>query len=376
MTTDPSTPPPAAASGPSRSTLIAFRIVVVLITLVIAQSILMGWMWRRTHADGMRDTLALGVYKHGNQVRKAFPEVDFTRVYPDLEPQDIDELQQMSGSIRYVYAPFVEIAPLPLTSRFVNITSAGYRGGLAWQPWPPRKGDLVVFVFGGSTTFGYQARDQQTVVSYLQVELAGVYADRVVQCYNFGRGYYFSSQERALFESLLLQGVKPDVAVFIEGLNDFNRAIGEPMFTPVFQRLSAPDIAVAPVRQRPSRELAVEIVARMGENIRLTTAACAVHGVQAIFVGQPVPFHEFPANPTTYPFHKTWEGHELCEWEYPRFREAAERGEFGKDFIWCGDAFKDAQSIMYADSIHYSPEGNRRLAHVIVERARAAGLLR
>ena len=51
------------------------------------------------------------------------------------------------------------------------------------------------------------------------------------------------------------------------------------------------------------------------------------------------------------------------------------KGEFGGKFIWCGDAFVQADSIMYADSIHYSAEGAEILARSIVEKAGNSGLL-
>src|SRR6185436_5392660 len=44
---------------------------------------------------------------------------------------------------------------------------------------------------------------------------------REPRVYNFGRGAYYSSQERALFEKLLVGGTVPDGAIFLDGLNDF-----------------------------------------------------------------------------------------------------------------------------------------------------------
>ena len=54
--------------------------------------------------------------------------------------------------------------------------------------------------------------------------------------YNFGRAFYFSSQERILFEQLLLDGHRPATAVFLDGLNDFYFASGQPQFTAEYLR--------------------------------------------------------------------------------------------------------------------------------------------
>jgi hypothetical protein len=55
--------------------------------------------------------------------------------------------------------------------------------------------------------------------------------------YNFGRGSYSSSQERILFEQLLLRGFRPNVALFVDGLNDFFSHADEPYFNESFQQL-------------------------------------------------------------------------------------------------------------------------------------------
>src|SRR5712692_8851921 len=52
-----------------------------------------------------------------------------------------------------------------------------------------------------------------------------------VRVYKFGAGYYFSTGERVQFEQLLLAGSVPDVAVFVDGLNDFFQPDGVPALT-------------------------------------------------------------------------------------------------------------------------------------------------
>ena len=76
------------------------------------------------------------------------------------------------------------------------------------------------FFFGGSTTFGYNVRDEETLASHFQ-DLSEAAFSREVQVYNFGRGNYASSAEMLLFLRLLFEGHRPEVAVFVDGLNDF-----------------------------------------------------------------------------------------------------------------------------------------------------------
>lgn len=368
---------PPSRSEPTRRTSPATRAIIVLSTLVLGLTALVAWLWLRPpHAAGAG---APAVAQVGNLIRAKFPETDFTRVYPDLKPEEIEALQLEHIRLRYAYAPFVEFAPRPVAGRFLNVNAAGFREGRAPAPWPPVREEFVVFVFGGSTTFGFGLPDGQTPVSALEAELARRWPGRTVRCYNFGRGYYFSAQERVLFESLLAQGIAPDLAVFVDGLNDFIYHDGVPQLTAELSRLFAPDLP-APVRPEPAddraRAAAVDgMLAAYARHVRLTEALGAAAGVPVIFVGQPVPFLDFPMSEATYPFKSTFAEHKLSGWGYDRFRQAAREGRFGDRFVWCGNAFARAETVMYVDSIHYSAAAAELLARTLVERAGQVDLL-
>ena len=57
-------------------------------------------------------------------------------------------------------------------------------------PWPPDPKNLNIFLFGGSTTFGYGVADDQTIASHLQQFFDGQ-SKREVKVYNFGSGCFF-----------------------------------------------------------------------------------------------------------------------------------------------------------------------------------------
>lgn len=56
---------------------------------------------------------------------------------------------------------------------------------------------INIFIFGGSTTFSYGVKDEQTVALYLQEFLSNKLG-RDVKVYNFGRIYYYYTQEQIL----------------------------------------------------------------------------------------------------------------------------------------------------------------------------------
>ena len=148
---------------------------------------------------------------------------DLLLVYPNMNRQQIQDMLFENWSRPYVYADFTHFAERPFQGEYVNVTAAGYRKSADQGPWPPQDDAVNVFVFGGSTTFGYGLPDEQTLASCLQASLQR-YSARPVRVYNFGVGWYFSTQERLLLEKLLVQGHVPDIAVFVDGLNDTTSA--------------------------------------------------------------------------------------------------------------------------------------------------------
>jgi hypothetical protein len=146
------------------------------------------------------------------------------------EPQ-LDTLMAESWGRPMAYEPFTQFRERAVRGRYVNIDARGYRWGGDQPPWPPRPEAFNIFFFGGSTTFGYGLPDDQTIPAYLQAALEARSCNRAVAVYNFGRGFYYSSQERALFERLLTSGVEPDLAIFLDGLNDYFYRDDVPSFT-------------------------------------------------------------------------------------------------------------------------------------------------
>jgi hypothetical protein len=78
----------------------------------------------------------------------------------------------------------------------------------------------LVLLLGGSTTLGHGLRDDETIAAYLQ-QSVGEKADVL----NLGAGAYDEVREINRLEYLLRQGIRPQAAIFLDGLNDiFNLA--------------------------------------------------------------------------------------------------------------------------------------------------------
>ena len=349
--------------------------------------------------------------KYGDTVRQA---------YPGWKDEEIATLLRETWTRPYAYEAYAETKEAAFRGRYVNVDEHGFRLSRNQGPWPPdRARYFTVFLFGGSTGFSYGLPDDQTVASYLQDALA-TSGPRGVRVYNFGRGHYFSSQERVLFEKLLVAGFVPDAAIFLDGLNDFEHARDEPHFTArmaqyferdpcaaegsrlaavlnlmpltraavaLKQRISgAEPQAAAEPRLRPARpasesapagsraEGARAALARYFENKRLIEAAAAAYGVQAVFVWQPVPVygydwgkHAFTKGASQSQF--------LAHIGYPLMAAQREEKSPGKNFVWCADLHGESAEPLYVDVTHYSAKMAERVAGCIATQMAERGLI-
>src|SRR5688500_605353 len=141
------------------------------------------------------------------------------RNYPGMSREDVTTLLHETSNWIQEYEPFTGFRPVTRRDRFITISPDGFRPVPQQGSWPPPAGGTTIFLFGGSTMMGAGVPDDATIAAHLRTELAPCNPE--VSIYNFGRGFYFSSQERILFEQLLLAGRRPALAVFFAGLDDF-----------------------------------------------------------------------------------------------------------------------------------------------------------
>ncbi len=337
-----------------------------------------------------------------NPVSTKYGHSAVSLAYPGLNESEIDTLLTETWSRRYIYEPFTQFKERPYQGSYVNVDTNGFRKTKHQGTWPPQRGKLNIFLFGGSTMFGYGVADDQTVASYLQASLT-TKLNRAVCVYNFGRGDYYSTQERILYESILTSGVVPDVALFVDGLNDFYYNSNEPMYTSRFRKFaeqgkaSAIDIfsrtslarAVRGLRNRFAKLIQEDqyserrndkmradlnatskyadpkvldaVIQRYLLNKRLIEAASASFGVAPIFVWQPVPTYHCDQH--HHPFSEGGYGnHSYSQYGYERMAELLKETPLGDNFLWCADIQKSKTVPLYVDKVHYSDSFSKELA--------------
>ena len=149
------------------------------------------------------------------------------------------------------YYPFVEYLEKPRKGKFVNVSEQGAR-----CHYPDREsctakgGRQEIWIFGGSTTFGYGVKDSETIAANLGRMLPDF---RII---NFGAGGYYSTIERIRFENLLTEFPPPRAAIFIDGINDFyffnvpDKSIFTNAYSHILNREKQSDSLVNDIRAR------------------------------------------------------------------------------------------------------------------------------
>lgn len=319
-------------------------------------------------------------------------------VYPGLRLDEIREIMAETWGRRVAYDPFAQFREAPFVGKYVNVHEAGFRAGHDQGPWPPAKDEMRIFMFGGSTLFGYGLRDEDTISSHLQQYLRDR-LKRKVSVYNFGQGSYFSSQERALWEQLLLAGHSPDTAIFFDGLNEFCQYTGEPAWSQAMKdfvnqetndwsqrwisRISLARLARG-IRNRLGRSpkdggpgadaaagrdaepgLLEAVCERYLGNKRLIEATTNAYGVRCAFVWQPIPTYGYDPSHHLFLREGVIAPHRYAAPGYALMAARLDDKRLGRNFLWLADIQQDRQEPLYVDQVHYTAGFSKTVAEAI-----------
>lgn len=309
----------------------------------------------------------------------------------------------------FVYQPWVQFSEPPFAGKLVNVETdeRGYvyrRSILDQNLKVDGKLPVVdVCIFGGSTTFGYNIADEWTCCSYLWSELQQTANDKSlgvsIRLRNYGRAFYYSSQEVTLLYNLLKTGYRPQVVIFLDGLNDcMTLRTGQdlPAFTDstrqmwesaqfggnnadryrwipmvrlanylskrVARREDRPVRALSqePPKSNPPVEKTVDYVLRTyQENVRFAKALCKEYGIRCYFFWQPTPFFHYDLS-----LHRYFPP-EVDQRTFEIYRGCYQKIQTQKDGpIFLGNLIQEfgASRKVFVDDYHYNPAFNRFLA--------------
>ncbi len=314
------------------------------------------------------------------------------------------------GLLEERWQPYVYFRPKPFEGSTIKVGSDGLRA--TWQPPVARQdrpqGESVkVLMLGGSSLWGFGARDDQTIPSLLAHALFD--RGRRVELKNLSGIGYVSTQELIALLRELQAGYRPDLVIFYDGVNDTTSAFleGEAGLTTnesnrrgEFNLLQSPArlaaaltaklvkdsgsyrfaqavrlrFAGGAVASGPARSdeiihrLAGDVAGRYIANIRIVESLGRGYGFRPLFFWQPIVF----TKPALVPVER--DEAERYTWTEPMFRAVYTRIQASPElktnpaFHDLSGIFDDTEGLVFIDYCHTTEAANARIAAVMAER--------
>lgn len=312
------------------------------------------------------------------------------------------------------FESYVHFRSCTKEGRFYGVMEGGYRKVKNQGPWPPNDENINIFFFGGSTTFGvgpYWA----TIPSYLQEifdEKNKKSGKKKIKIYNFGRSGYMLGQESVLLERLLANGIRPNFAIFFDGLNEFAWPDGNPSswqtlatyFNEVNKKaldkaagkINGPEWSILAnffeslpfnrllkgitsylvsknetpqykileeiKEQVPETEMLNGIITRYLNLVKIISGKCKENKVKAIFFIQPIPTYKY--NTKYHLFKPDRLGNHINS----KFGYSLLRKKINKKTVpifWLADIQEDKKENLYIDAFHYTAPFCREISEKI-----------
>ncbi len=326
----------------------------------------------------------------------SYSEAEYSALYNTDDPKKYLEISAEGWRMGdTVYSPFVEYRMVPYQGRHFTITEDGYRPNrLSGQDL--RRPGRKVFVFGGSTTMGSGVADADTIPAGVERALrAAGLTD--VQVFNFGVVSYFSTQERIALERLLTAGTVPDVAVFVDGLNDFyyctipdqsswyerlvqltSARSRQPLLLEIANRSSVVQLARFLGGDRSvlvrewgsfcdSDEDVARVVRRLDTNRRILDGMAERLGFELILVQQPVPTYHYDNGKRPVKVTDEMLGYHVnAKRGYPLMARMRDEGTlWTRNLLWLAELEPDVNA--YVDMVHYSPAFNDLIGRAVAD---------
>lgn len=328
------------------------------------------------------------------------------------QPWVREYVKELEAALNEQWRSYVYWRLRPYHGRYINIDDQGIRK--TWNASAaPVPNQVRVFMFGGSTLWGYGARDEFTIPSLVARKLSSL--PQTPWIVNFGEAGYVSTQEVITLMLELRKGNVPDLVVFYDGVNDawaafqtntaglpqneinrvaeFNmhdrlnwrRGLVEKLGLYRFARGVTSALGSAD-RDTPSRRrfmdpaLAGAVVDTYLGNVRLVRALAREYGFKAVFFWQPTIYSKKILSPDEERWRLTGtrrpgRGAPAFAEEYRTFNDVfRERMKTSRvdGLIDLSGIFESERSTIFIDRFHISEVGNGKVAEAMLPALQAA----
>lgn len=283
---------------------------------------------------------------------------------------------------KYGYEPWLQFRVIDFNSKYVNI-SGFKRKSIPEEFINPNSDDTIdVFFFGGSTMYGYNATDKETIPSqFIDIYKSKYPQGKSIRVHNYGVPYYYSKQELMLLTRLITEGKRPNIVAFLDGLNDFypsrmlyydrthfSYALQQVFDDQVYHKKNRPiidssDQYYIDVPGMPAKEYYHALMTKYLRNVHSATSLSNQVGAKSYFFCQPVPFYNYPNrknDPISYKVN-----YDRYDYIYPLLDKAEDTIS---NFSFLGNMLQDEKGLPFVDQVHYSPVFLRKIAQQIFDK--------
>jgi hypothetical protein len=293
-------------------------------------------------------------------------------VRPDLSEAENDTInRECMAANKAVYLPWVDFTFMDYRSKYVNVVNHR-RLSKPDRSDPAARDPIRIFFLGGSTTYGLDVTDAETIPSAFVTAYRQKYpGGRPIRVVNLGMPYYFSYQELIQLTDLLMRNDlndRPDMVIMLDGLNDCFEASAAtaraPVFAPRFQdRIKPGDVEYLSQQLQKYYDLppaentdsACALVAKTYlENIRHAHELTNLYHIPLYCFWQPVPYYNYPnrANDPICTQNKEGRYNKI----YPHIAAKIPY------LFYLGDMLQQEKGLPFVDQLHYSPAFSRTIA--------------
>lgn len=285
-------------------------------------------------------------------------------------------------SNKFVHEPWVEFRNKDFNGNYMNMQRSLRRSSPEAFYNPSSSDTIDIYFFGGSTMFGFNVLDYETIPSqFLQLYKKQFPNGKSIRVYNYGTPMYYSYQELILLSNLIYNNHHPDIAVFLDGINDFWFATAsyyrQSYFSYIYRQVfnrglrskgefqfidTASNMYMDP-KNIPLNEYNEKLVFNYFENLENIKMMCELSGTKPYFFVQPSPFYNY----------KNQQNDPICFKDtntrfntiYPIVKN---RGNGYTDFIFLGDMLENEKGFPFIDGLHYSPSFINKIASRILDK--------
>lgn len=366
----------------STSRKILYFVITLFFLFVLIEGLLSIYVYQKTGPEKLASIEGL------KTIKNIFTTQDFplnvknhNLVRPDSS-EDVNHkiADETFRSNRFMHESWVEYRMMNFDGRYMNMSGLMRRSDPEAFFNSTSDDTLDIYFFGGSTMFGFNVLDNETIPSqFVELYKKKYPGGRSIRVSNYGIPTYYSYQELVMLSDLIFKGHQPEILVFLDGINDFwfatasyyRQSYFSYMFRQVFNQgmrskgefhvIDTADAMFKDPSYMPLKDFNDTIISNYIANMENIRMMANLAGAKSYFFLQPSPFFNYPnqqKDPMCFKDTNT-----RFDYIYPVLEKKADKLP---DFTFLGNMLKDVQGYPFVDGLHYSPQFIKQVAEQIL----------